>query len=81
MRPRSGCASTQRACIHVALYRHKTERAHLVGAGKLPMHTCDWEILDQVTAVTANHSGYMTQMPASSQHLEALKGPEVAGRG
>lgn len=39
------------------------------------------ELSDHMTAVTANHSGHMTQMLASvSRHLDALKGLEGGGR-
>lgn len=51
----------------------------LAGIGKLLLHTCNPELSNHVTAVTAYHSGHMTRMPAC-QDLETLKGLEGGGR-
>lgn len=76
----------QRGCIYVVLYKTpfcaesvaRSQHSHWRGPEKLSMHTCDWELSDHATAVTANHGGHVTRMPAF-RHLEDLTGSGGGG--
>lgn len=65
---------------YAALGKHLTVIPSTVTV-RYQMHTCNWELSDHMTPVTANHSSYMIRMPAStSWNLDPLKEQGGGGR-